>query len=78
MVTLYDASTGNEIGTISASQLQFLVDELEEESSTDQDYYLNRATLDMFERDGVDPELVSLLRTAMGDRIDMDIRWSQK
>jgi hypothetical protein len=29
----------------------------------------------MFEQRGADPALVALLRQALGDREDMDIRW---
>lgn len=45
--TLLD--TGAVIGTISAEELQFLLDQLEEESETDLDYWLNRATLGSFQ-----------------------------
>ena len=76
MYTLYDAGSGDDIGTLTEKQLQFLIDQLEEESLEDQDYYINVATLDMFESKGADAELMSMLRTAMGDRQEMDIRWS--
>ncbi len=76
MYTLYDAGSGDAIGTLTEKQLQFLIDQLEEESLEDQDYYINVATLDMFESKGADAELMSMLRTAMGARQEMDIRWS--
>jgi hypothetical protein len=47
MANLYDSATGALIGTISETQLQALVDTLEEESVEDRDYYINRATVDM-------------------------------
>ena len=46
---LYDNDTDEFIGTINSSQLKFMIDQLEEESSQDKDYYINVATLDMFE-----------------------------
>jgi hypothetical protein len=75
---LYDAASGEPIGTLTEEQLDFLIDHLEEESATDQDYYINRATIDMFVRQGADDALLTMLRDAMGDRQDMDIRWDSK
>jgi processive 1,2-diacylglycerol beta-glucosyltransferase len=75
MIELRDKKTGDLLGTISEKQLQFLIDQLEEESPRDQDYYINLATLDMFEKAGADPELLELLRKSLGTREDMDIIW---
>ncbi len=75
MITLYDANSGKEIGTLTEEQLQFLREQLEEESSTDQDYYINRDTLDMFEDEGADAALLAVLQRALGAREEMDIRW---
>ena len=63
------------VGTITEEQLRMLTDEMEEESSTDRDYYVTRETLDMFEDDGLDPSLVAMLRRAMGGREDIEIEW---
>ena len=78
MIELRDKKTGVSLGTISRAQLQFLIDQLEEEDIEDQDYYINRATLDMFERAGADPELLELLRQGLGTGEDMDIVWSRQ
>jgi len=75
MIRLLDAQSGAALGTISEAQLAFLHAQLEEEGGNDQDYYLNPATIEMFEQRGADPALVALLRQALGDREDMDIRW---
>jgi len=77
MIELRDKRTNAFLGTISEAQLQFLIDQLEEESLRDQDYYVNLATLDMFEQAGGDPELLALLRQSLGTREDMDIVWSR-
>jgi processive 1,2-diacylglycerol beta-glucosyltransferase len=77
MYQLHDAETGAAIGVISDDQFQFLIDHLEEESEQDQDYYINRDTLDGFEEEEADPALVALLRKALGDRDGMDIHWSK-
>lgn len=78
MVKIYDKATGQEIGTITEVQLQFMRDHLEEESPEDTDYYINRATVDMFEVQGADPALVTLLRNALGNRQDMDIQYVEE
>ena len=75
MIKLYDLSTNALIDEITEAQFQFLVDNLEEESTDDQDYYLNQATLDMLEEAGGDPDLMAILRQGMGNREEMDIRW---
>ena len=78
MIELRDKETGRSLASITEDHLQFLVDQLEEESSTDTDYYLNSATLDMFAEKGIDPQLLAILRTALGNREDMEIEWLKK
>jgi hypothetical protein len=77
MIQLYDVENGAPLGAITDAQLQFLVDRLEEESPEDRDYYINQATVDAFEEDGADPALVALLRKALGEREEMEIRWKR-
>jgi hypothetical protein len=77
MFTIYDEATDAIYGTLDEMQLQFLMDHLEEESAEDTDFYINQATVDMLEQDGADAALVKLLRTALGGREDMDIRWAR-
>jgi processive 1,2-diacylglycerol beta-glucosyltransferase len=54
-----------------------MADRLEEESSEDDDYYLNRSTVDFLESEGADPELTALLRKLLGDRDEAEIRWTR-
>ena len=77
MVQLFDKQTGNSLGSITDEQFQFLVDRLEEESSQDDDYYLNRTTVDVFEQEGADPGLIEVLRRALGGREEAEIRWTR-
>ncbi len=77
MINLHDKNTQELIGEISEEQLQFLIDELVEEDSTDQDYYINRDQLDQFEKKGGDEALIQMLRDAMGTKVDIDIIWSK-
>ena len=78
MIHLYDKVTQKSLGYITEPQLQFLIDHLEEESSDDQDYYINRVTLEMFVQAGADLGLVDLLGHALGDRSEMEIRWERE
>lgn len=75
MINLYDNTTGELVGTINLKQLTFLMDQLEEESTEDRDYYINRVTLDVFEARGADPELMKVLREALGNEDEMEFRW---
>ena len=77
MIQLHDKDTGASIGTITEDNLQYLVDQLEEEARDDQDYYINETTIDLFEERGADKGLVSLLRGALKGRTEMEIRWSR-
>ncbi len=77
MIQLHDKETGARIGTITEDNLRFLVDQLEEESGDDQDYYFTEATLDLLEKGGADTALVSLLRSALNGRAEVEIRWSR-
>lgn len=75
MYKLFNAQSGALLGEISEEQIHFLRSQLEEESEADADYYINGITIDMLEAQGADEALVRLLRKALGDNEDMDIRW---
>ena len=77
MIRLHDKDTGALVGTISEDNLQFMIDELEEESRHDHDYYINEVTVDAFEEAGADKALVDLLRRALAGRTEMELRWSR-
>ncbi len=77
MIEIRDKETGKMLGSATEEQLQFLIDNLEEEYVGDQDYYINSATLDMFEEKGIDAGLLKLLRNALGTKEDMEIEWSK-
>jgi hypothetical protein len=74
---LTESDSGTTIGDITERQLQYLVDELEEESETDRDYYIDAATIDMLEADGADAALVAMLRRAVGTRDGVEIGWEK-
>jgi hypothetical protein len=77
MVTLRDGETGQPIGTISDEQLRFLQDQLEEESPSDQDYWIDPPTLDALREAGADEALVKLLESAIGGREGCEVRWDR-
>jgi len=77
MVQLFDKETGTPLGSITDEQLQFLVDQLEEESLDDTDYYVNEATIEDLQEAGADAALLDVLRKALAGREEMEIRWSQ-
>ena len=68
MIKLKDKDRSVAIGSITEDQLKFLVDQLEEDSAVDQDYYLNTITLDMLASKEIDPDLLKLLRGAIAMR----------
>jgi processive 1,2-diacylglycerol beta-glucosyltransferase len=78
MIRLFDVETDAPLGTITEAQLEFLIDELEEESSTDRDYFINTATVEMLEEDGADAALLTVLRDALADRDEMEVRWASE
>jgi hypothetical protein len=77
MIKLYDNSTNELIGEITDLDLVFMIEQLEEEWAEDHDYYINWPTVDLFESKGASALLLELLRTALADRDDMEIRWSR-
>ena len=77
MVKLYDKRTGQYLGRISDEELQFLINNLEEESLTDTDYYVNRATLDLLKQKGMSEGLVKLIESAMGENNEMEIKYEK-
>lgn len=77
MIRIFDAEDGRELGTISEAQFKVLVDLLEEEAEGDEDYYINADTLDFFEEENADADLVAFLRKALGPREEMEIRWKK-
>jgi hypothetical protein len=77
MAKLINAETGTVIGEISDDQLEFLVEQLEEEDSQDQDYFLDLETIDLLEETGADDALITLLRRALGSSEGIDVRWTR-
>ena len=77
MIDLYNNETNELLGSITESELQLLVDTLEEESSTDQDYYINQETSDMIADGRASDHILQLLRAALGTSDGVEIRWQR-
>jgi hypothetical protein len=78
MKKLYDKDTGGFIGAITEEQFTFLQEHLEEESLDDTDYYLHTETIEAFAQAGADAVLLNLLRGALGEREEMEVRWEEE
>ena len=78
MIDLYNAETNQLLGVIGESDLQVLIDALEEESSEDQDYFISPDTIELIASRGASPGLVELLRGAVGSSEGMEIRWQRR
>ena len=78
IISLFDKETGTTLGTITEEQLQFLIDHLEEEGVEDQDYYIDKSTVDFLKaKVAAYAELMKLLSDALGAGEGMEIKWSR-
>jgi len=76
-IRLTEKDSGRALGTISQEDFQLLVDHMEEESSKDQDYYLEHTAIDALESLGASAEFVALLRNAVGESEGIDVVWAE-
>ena len=77
MITLRFKDSGETLGTISDADLQVLVDQFEEESSTDRDYFVDEQTVQLLEDAGASPDTCALLRRGIAGGDGIDIIWSR-
>lgn len=73
--TVVDLGTGFTLGSITPQQAQFLIDALEESTPDKARYYIDASTIEMLENSGGDPEMITLLKRALGTRDGMEIRF---
>jgi hypothetical protein len=76
MPKLYIEETNTVLGEVTDAELDSLVNNLEEETRDDTDYWITSDTIDFLEARGADAKLIAILRTAVGDSDGLDIRWS--
>ena len=62
------------LGEIGEEQLGKLIDALEEEDESDQDYFIDADTLTYLADAGIDPSVLAMLRAAVGEE-GVEISW---
>jgi len=78
VIDVYNSATDELLGSITEADLQVLVDALEEESSDDQDYYIDAATIDVIGDGRATEHLLNILRKGLGNAEGVDIRWNRR
>ena len=78
MIDVYNSATDELLGSITEADLQVLVDALEEESSDDQDYYIDAATIDVIGDGRATEHLLNILRKGLGNAEGVDIHWTRR
>lgn len=78
MIRVMVKETGVFVGEITEEDLQVLVNALEEESRTDDDYYLDRATVETLREAGASAGLLAVIETAFGGKDETEIRWARE
>ena len=73
MYELIRKSDQTSLGEISDDDMQFLRDNLEEESLTDDDYTMSRLTLEYLRGNGLSLHLAQLLDNALGTQDEVEI-----
>jgi hypothetical protein len=77
MPRLYNKKTNALLGEISESDVECLVDVLEEEDTKDVDYFIDDATVEILEEYAASPEMLTMLRKAIGTSEGIEVRWEQ-
>jgi len=77
MITLSLKDSGAFLGTIDEADLQFLIDQLEEECKEDTDYYVCSATIEMLEENGASAGLIKLLKDTVGNSEGVEVSWKK-
>lgn len=75
MIKIYNKTTNELLGRISETELDFLIDNLEGESITDQDYYIRKETLDYFDTIAAPKHLMEVLRGGLRSDEAFEVRW---
>jgi hypothetical protein len=78
MIDLYNDETDELIGSITEADLKVLQEALEEESSDDNDYYIDQATLDVIGDGRATDHVLKVLRDALGSKDGIDVRWERR
>ena len=74
MIRLYDVGDNRLCGTLTDRQFDALVEALEEEELEDGDTAIDQDTIETLEEQGLDADVLDVLRLALGDRKEALIR----
>ncbi|MCE2596834.1 hypothetical protein K6Y31_18830 [Motilimonas cestriensis] len=77
MIKLLNKETNVLLGELTESQLQFLIDQLEEEDSADQDYWISPEQIALFKEQGADYALLDLLEKAIAGTDGAEVIWQK-
>lgn len=77
MPELYLKSDNTHLGHVSLDDLNFLVAHLEEESLTDEDYTIDRMTFEFLKSQGISPILQAIIEKALGDKDEVEIKYTK-
>jgi hypothetical protein len=75
VILLREKDTVKDLAPISEDELQFLVDQLEEEALDDRDYFVNAPTLDLLRERGCPARLLALLESTVARRSALEVEW---
>jgi len=75
MPALYLKDSQQFLADISDADLTAMMEALEEESSTDRDYFIDLDTVYLLRATGVSDPLTSLLETTIGESDGIDVLW---
>jgi hypothetical protein len=76
-IHLFNKDTNQKLGVISEADLKVLADALEEESSTDTDYFITPDTIELIGDGRASDHLLHVLRSAVGAGDGVEIRWER-
>jgi hypothetical protein len=75
MPTLYLKDSNQPLAEISDADLAHMVDVMEEESSTDTDYFIDLNTVDLLRSAGASEQVTSALESAIAGSEGIDVVW---
>lgn len=75
-IRLFNDQTGEYLGDVEEEDIDFLIEQLEEESDEDRAYYINQDTVTMLRSNGASQELLAALERALSAAGEADVTWS--
>ncbi|HPO25814.1 MAG TPA: hypothetical protein PLF92_03935 [Arenimonas sp.] len=75
MTTLYLKPDGSKLADLIDNDLLCMQNVMEEESSTDRDYFIDLSTVDMLKNAGATEGLLDALTKAIGESEGIDVEW---